>query len=651
MQTSTRPADITTRRNRERAVAPMWLVDLGAWCAGLVVAVWTRYEFALAGAHLNGLVLVMLAAIVLHTVAGHLSYLYRDRYRLGSFDEVWVVSRCVLATMLLLLLLDLAAPQRPVPASAPLVGGCLALVQMLGVRYLRRLHRQRRRRPAGRDIQRVLLFGAGAAGQSLLRAMLDEPSGRYLPVGLLDDDPAKRQLRLSGVPVLGSRQDIPAVAARTGATTVVAAVANADAALIREVRHLANQAGARFKVVPSVGELLENEPAVTDLRDPDFSDLLGRHQIETDLDSIAGYLTGKRVLVTGAGGSIGSELCRQIQRFQPGELMMLDRDESALHAVQLSLRGRALLDSPDLILADLRDSDTIRQIMCARRPEVVFHAAALKHLTLLERHPGEAVKTNVWGTQTLLEAASGVERFVNISTDKAADPTSVLGYSKRITERLTAFAAGTNQGTFLSVRFGNVLGSRGSVLHTFLAQAAAGKPITVTDPDVTRYFMTIQEAVQLVIQAAAVGRDGESLVLDMGEPVRIADVARSIAEQDDNPVRIIYTGLRPGEKLHEDLLGAGEPDCRPLHPLISQVPVPALDPVHVHLLDPYGRPDDLVDDLAALCTPLRPPVGARRQRGALRTGAVGPAGGAGLPAPDDPSGTPIASQNGSTGAA
>ncbi|WP_326553544.1 nucleoside-diphosphate sugar epimerase/dehydratase [Micromonospora sp. NBC_01813] len=637
MDPSTRLPDNTTRRNRDRTVAPLWLADLGAWCSGLIVAVWTRYEFGLAGIHLNGLVLAMLAAIVLHTAIAHAGYLYRDRYRPGSFDEVWAVSRCVLATMAVLLLLDLAAPQRPVPASAPLVAGCLALVQMLGVRYLRRLQRERRRRPTGRDVAPVLLFGAGAAGQSLLRAMLDEPNGRYLPVGLLDDDPAKRQLRVNGVPVLGGRHDIPAAAASTGATTVVSAVANADAALIREVRQLAHQAGARFKVVPSVSELLDNEPAVTDLRDPDFSDLLGRHQIETDLDAIAGYLTGKRVLVTGAGGSIGSELCRQIQRFQPGELMMLDRDESALHAVQLSLRGRALLDSPDLILADLRDSDTVRQVMRTRRPEVVFHAAALKHLTLLERHPGEAVKTNVWGTQTLLEAAVGVERFVNISTDKAADPTSVLGYSKRITERLTSFAASANPGTFLSVRFGNVLGSRGSVLHAFVAQAAAGRPITVTDPEVTRYFMTIQEAVQLVVQAAAIGRDGEALVLDMGEPVRIADVARTIAEQHDNPVKIIYTGLRPGEKLHEDLLGRDECDTRPLHPLISQVPVPALDPVHVHLLDPYGRCDDLTDDLAALCEPERPVVTAGAQRG-----------GAGEAVPAD--GTAIATNNGSGGA-
>jgi FlaA1/EpsC-like NDP-sugar epimerase len=271
--------------------------------------------------------------------------------------------------------------------------------------------------------------------------------------------------------------------------------------------------------------------------------------------------------------------------------------------VQLSLRGRAMLDTPELILADLRDAEGIKAIFAERRPQVVFHAAALKHLSLLESHPGEAVKSNVWGTQTVLEAAAeaGVERFVNISTDKAANPCSVLGYSKRVTERLTAHASTVSAGTFLSVRFGNVLGSRGSVLTAFAAQIAAGERITVTDPEVTRYFMTVQEAVQLVIQAAAIGRDGEALVLEMGNPVPIAQVARQMAEQADSPVEIIYTGLRPGEKLHEDLFGDGEEDVRPLHPLISHVAVPALDPAEIRMLDPYAEGPLVTKELVSLC--------------------------------------------------
>jgi FlaA1/EpsC-like NDP-sugar epimerase len=307
------------------------------------------------------------------------------------------------------------------------------------------------------------------------------------------------------------------------------------------------------------------------------------------------------VLVTGAGGSIGSELCRQILRADPGELMMLDRDESALHSLQLSLSGRALLDGPELILADLRDGEGIARTIRDRRPDIIFHAAALKHLTLLQRHPGEAIKTNVWGTLSVLNAARDVARFVNISTDKAANPISVLGYSKRITERLTAHTGANEAGTFLSVRFGNVLSSRGSVVTAFRAQIDAGLPITVTHPDVTRYLMSVQEAVQLVLQAAALGRDGEALVLDMGKPVRIDDLARQLAAQAPGEPRIIYTGLRPGEKLHEDLLGEGEIDVRPLHPLISHVSVPALNPTEVTALDPYDDPEKVTERLAWLC--------------------------------------------------
>ncbi|MEA2932686.1 MAG: hypothetical protein QOI56_1471, partial [Actinomycetota bacterium] len=343
-------------------------------------------------------------------------------------------------------------------------------------------------------------------------------------------------------------------------------------------------------------------------------------QIETDLGAIAGDLAGKRVLVTGAGGSIGSELCRQLDRFDLGELMMLDRDESALHAVQLSLRGRATLDSPELILADLRDADTVRAVFAARRPEVVFHAAALKHLPLLESHPGEAVKSNIWGTLTVLEAAHGVERFVNISTDKAADPCSVLGYSKRITERLTSHFSVTTGRAYLSVRFGNVLGSRGSVLTTFNQQVDRGGPVTVTHPDVTRYFMTVEEAVQLVIQAGAIGRPGEALVLDMGSPVSIAEVARLVAARSERPVTIEFTGLRPGEKLHEVLLAADEVDVRPAHPLISHVPVPPLDPATARSIDPHVERVRLVQDMSGLCRADTVDASGPGSRGLQRTG-------------------------------
>jgi FlaA1/EpsC-like NDP-sugar epimerase len=340
-----------------------------------------------------------------------------------------------------------------------------------------------------------------------------------------------------------------------------------------------------------------------DIRPVTPNDLLGRRVIDTQVHLIAGYLTGKRVLVTGAGGSIGSELCRQIHAHAPASLVMLDRDESALHEVQLSIEGRALLDDRALALCDIREADAVADVFDEHRPEVVFHAAALKHLPLLEMRPEEAVKTNIRGTENVLAAAEafGVERFVNISTDKAVNPTSVLGYCKRIGERLTAAMAERASGTYLSVRFGNVLGSRGSVLTTFRAQIEAGGPVTVTHPEASRYFMTVEEAVGLVVQAGAVGSDGEVLVLDMGEPVRIAEVAARMVAAARRPIDIVYTGLRPGEKLREQLFRQDEADERPFHPLIAHVGVVPLPPEQLDTLDLDPSADGIRTVLAALC--------------------------------------------------
>jgi FlaA1/EpsC-like NDP-sugar epimerase len=432
-----------------------------------------------------------------------------------------------------------------------------------------------------RSGQRTLLFGAGAAAHQLINSMVWDPDTAYLPVGLLDDDPEKRHVRIKGVRMLGGRADIAAAAASTRAEVLVIALPSAGSALVREISERARAAGLTVKVLPQLTDLLDRSGVgIRDIRDIDIADLLGRRQIDTNLGEIVDYIRGRRVLVTGAGGSIGSELCRQISTFEPAELMMLDRDESALHALQLSISGEARLDLPQSILADIRDADTIMELFRERRPDVVFHAAALKHVNMLEQYPDEGWKTNVLGTVNVLAAASalGVSHFINISTDKAANPVNVLGATKRTAERLTATFAAQSAGRFLSVRFGNVLGSRGSVLETFAAQIARGGPVTVTDPEVTRYLMTIPEAVQLVVQAGAIGDDGEALVLDMGTPVRIADLAAQLIELDGRPVEIRFTGLRPGEKLHEDLFGSEEQDERPRHPLISHVPVPPLAP-------------------------------------------------------------------------
>jgi len=575
------------------------LLDSAAWLAGVNLAVWSRYEGVLTPTAAAGATALGCLAICCHALLGHVRFIYRGRHRFGTFDEVITLGTTVAASAVIVFVIDLLARPRLAPISVPLVGGVLAMVFMLGGRYAYRLRKERRLRR--RRATPALLFGAGSAGHDLVRAMINDQRSPYRPVGVLDDDPDKRHLYVHGVPVLGDRHALARVASATRARALIFAVANADAELIREVRRRTLEAGLIFKIVPSVGELLDQRTSVTDVRDVAVTDLLGRRQIETDLGAIAECLRGRRVLVTGAGGSIGAELCRQIRRFEPATLAMLDRDESALHAVQLSLSGRALLDSAETVLADLRDPAALARVFATHRPEVVVHAAALKHLPLLQRYPAEAVKTNIWGTMHLLEQCSDVDLFVNISTDKAANPVSVLGYSKRITERLTAHANQIYRGRFLNVRFGNVLGSRGSVLTAFMAQAASGGPITVTHPEVTRFLMTIQEAVQLVIQAAALGSGGDVLVLDMGTPVRIADLARQVAETMARPVPIVYTGLRPGEKMHEELLGEGETDVRLVHPLISQVTVPPLDPELARRLDPAADPADLIRDLAQLC--------------------------------------------------
>jgi FlaA1/EpsC-like NDP-sugar epimerase len=471
---------------------------------------------------------------------------------------------------------------------------------MLGARYVAFTARLRAR-PAAPSAVPIIVFGAGEAGAQLIHRLATQPGAAYRPVAILDDDPDKRRLRIAGVPVAGDRTRLAEVAARTGARVLVIAIARPSGGVIRDLTATAERCGLVPKVIPSVRELLTGGARIEGVRDPRISDLLGRRPVSTDVAAVGGLVAGRRVLVTGAGGSIGSELCRQLHRFAPAELIMLDRDESALHAVQLALSGRALLESDETVLADIRDPRRVREVFERFRPQIVFHAAALKHLPLLENSPAEALKSNVRGTLTVLEAAAacGVTSFVNISTDKAASPASVLGYSKRIAERLTAQLAARTGAAYLSVRFGNVLGSRGSVLTALSAQVAAGGPVTVTHPDVSRYFMTADEAVQLVLQAAAIGRGGEVLVLDMGEPVRIADIARRLASGGDRDVEIVFTGLRPGEKLAEDLLGPGETDSRPCHPLISQVPVPPLDPAEVTALDPEADTAKLRQELAA----------------------------------------------------
>lgn len=570
----------STRSTRWAQRVLQYAVDAEAWVIAIVFAVLFRFDFAAGRVDWASVGVLAVLAILLQALVGWVLALYRGRHLYGVFHEAQTLLGTVLAVAGALFCVNFfLLDNSGLPRSTTLVALPIAFLLMGGSRYLRRLVSERRDRPQ-ESAQRSLIYGAGQTGAYLVKRMLGDPTSPYRPVGLIDDDPHKRRLRLSNVPVLGNGSELQQVAEKTEATALILCIAHADADLIREVSDHANEAGLRMMVMPLLSEALEGGMKLGDLRDVAIEDVIGRHPVDTEMDAIAGYVAGKRVLVTGAGGSIGSELCRQLSRFGPQELMMLDHDESGLHGVQMSISGHGLLDSDDVLLADIRDAESITELFERRKPEVVFHAAALKHLPMLEQYPQEAWKTNVLGTLHVLMAARrvGVETFVNISTDKAANPTSVLGHSKRVAERLTAWAASMAGQTYLSVRFGNVIGSRGSMLPTFIAQIEAGGPVTVTHPDVTRYFMTIPEACQLVIQAGAIGRPGEVLILDMGHPVKILEVAQRMIAMSGRQVGITFTGLREGEKLHEDLIGVSERDERPFHPQITHTAVPSLDP-------------------------------------------------------------------------
>lgn len=556
-----------------------WMADTAMWFIAVWAATWARFDFELEQIKVGPTVIVAATAALVVGAVGSAMGIYRRRYVVASFDEcVALATVAAVSSTLLLVTVSLMTPY-PVPRSVPVLSGTFALGGMLAVRWLGRTLARRHRKNDTRR-RKVVVLGAGRTGQNLARQMQLDERMPFEPVALLDDDPGKRHLHIAGVQVRGTRRELASVVTRFGADAVVIAIADPDPELIRDVSSRAALLGVGALIVPPVAELVRNARPAGDVRDLKLGDLLGRSPAHLDEDAIAAEIAGRRVLVTGAGGSIGSEMCRQIHRFNPAALIMLDRDESALHAAQLSIYGRALLDKDDTVLADIRDACAMRRIFDVCRPEVVIHAAALKHLPLLEKYPLEAWMTNVVGSWNVLCAASEarVSTFVNISTDKAANPTSVLGYSKRITERLTAHMGSRSEGRFLSVRFGNVLGSRGSVLEAFTRQIEEGGPVTVTHPDVTRYFMTIPEACQLVLQSAAIGSSGEALVLDMGPPMNIADVARLlICRAQRSDIDIVYTGLRAGEKMCEELFGHGEAgDYRPAHPLVSHVNVPPL---------------------------------------------------------------------------
>lgn len=531
-----------------------------------------------------GLIAYTGVALVVRLVIFYRLGLYRRYWRYASIEELdqiaWAVflSTAVLVALVLLSRLPLVAatgfPLWNFPRSVVLIDGLLVLLLVGGVRFSVRLATRWQPSTQGKPVRRVLVMGAGDAGAMVVRELRKNGTLGLEPVGFIDDDPIKRHVRIHDVPVLGSRDDLAEAVQEYKISQVIIAMPTATGVTIREIVRICDQAGVRAQIVPGLGELLDGRASISHLRDVRIEDLLRRESVQTDVEAVAGLLRGKRVLVTGGGGSIGSELCRQIWRCAPAELVVLGHGENSVFDIHNELQGmepgsaqpptQAMRTKLIPVIADIRFGDRIHQVFKTLQPQVVFHAAAHKHVPLMEMNPTEAVTNNVQGTQNVVAAALavGVERFVMISTDKAVNPTSIMGVSKRSAELLVHRAAQVSGKPYVAVRFGNVLGSRGSVVLTFQRQIAAGGPVTVTHPEMKRFFMTIPEAVQLVLQSAVLGSGGEVFVLDMGEPVRIADLARDLIELSGlrvgADVEIVYSGMRPGEKLYEELFISGE---------------------------------------------------------------------------------------------
>lgn len=598
------------------------LVD-GIVFAFLVLAMTlVRYDFRMHEVNVPGVLACSAIGLIVFLICGPLA-IYRGRYRRGSTDQFAAIAGTVALGVGLMWVAEfLFASRLLIPTSVPIAAGAMMVVFKSLENWVRRNLRQRTL-SSSRSSRPTLIVGAGDQGMLALDMIAQDTRNEYAAVGFLDDDPHKRHLRYNGIRVLGPISGIADQVDRTGAGVVIVAIADLEPEVLQRIAANLETRPVEIKIMPSIAESDYARPdpdahGMADLRHRNFrdislEDLIGRQPISTNVEDISSEIAGRTVLVTGAGGSIGSQLCRQVARFEPGRLVMTDRDESGLHATQLGLEGSALLTNEDLVLGDLRDPAFIDALVAEVKPDIIFHAAALKHLTFLERFPEQAVRTNVGASLDLLDAAvaNHVGSFVHISTDKAAGATSVLGRTKFSIERAVASVAAETGHKYMSVRFGNVLGSRGSVLETFVAQVAAGDPVTVTDPEVTRYFMTADEACELVLQAAAIGSPGETLVLDMGEPIRIDDLAKRIIALSGRPdAHIVYTGLRPGEKLTEALLSPGEADSRPNHPLITQVPITPIDVAALRRLvdtsrDPqvFSRRDDLHTQLKQVLEP------------------------------------------------
>jgi FlaA1/EpsC-like NDP-sugar epimerase len=527
------------------------------------LALYIRLEGSLNNQYYAILLSYVPVMVIVRLASFYFFGLYHRMWRYASISELLAIVGAVTLSSMIITIYMYAAGS-VVPRSTHVISWSLLITFIGSSRMFIRIRYYLRRKKSGARTT-VLIIGAGDAGAMIAREVLNSKfCGNKRLIGFIDDEPCKKGQMLLGVKVLGTSKDIRKIVKQYGVNEIIIAMPSVTGEAIRDIVLKCKSTGCRLKTLPGIYELIDGKVTVQQLRNVEITDLLRRDPVKLDLEGIGIYLTGKRVLVTGAGGSIGSELCRQIAKMSPCSLTLLGKGENSIYEIDSELRGKYDGFAIEPVIADVRDHGRINSIFAQVKPQVVFHAAAHKHVPLMEYQPKEAVCNNIFGTKTVAEAAdrSGAEVFVMISTDKAVNPTSVMGATKRVAELIIQNMSKISATKFVAVRFGNVLGSRGSVIPLFKKQIAKGGPITVTHPDMQRYFMTIPEASQLVLQAGAIAKGGEVFVLDMGDPVKITDMACDLVELSGlvphKDIKIMFTGLRPGEKLFEELLTAEE---------------------------------------------------------------------------------------------
>ena len=526
--------------------------------------------------NIHALTVTALLSLTAYYVFSYFLNLYWRDWEYASVYEVITVVKCVSAAVIVSTIAGIVWFKTLVTWQFVVVLWLLLVCAVGGVRLSMRIFREYFvDSVVMENAKPTLIVGAGAAGTLLVRQMLMHPKMRMMPVAFVDDDQEKQRKDIYGVRILGTTKDIEKIVQQMGITKVVIAMPSLPNKKLNEVYDIARKTGAECVILPNIDEVMSGNLHVQQLRNVEIEDLLGRDPVELDQTLIEKQLRGKRILVTGAGGSIGSEICRQVSSFRPKELIILGHGENSIYQLNMELLGKyAEHFRITPVIADVQDRKRIFEVMEKYRPDVVYHAAAHKHVPLMEINPREAVKNNILGTRNVAEAANHakVKTFVMISTDKAVNPPNIMGATKRLCEMIVQDMATKSDSTkYVAVRFGNVLGSRGSVIPLFKKQIAKGGPITVTHPDIVRYFMTIPEAAQLVIQAGSLARGGEIFVLDMGKPVRIVDLAKNLIRlsgYSEDDIEIKFTGLRPGEKMYEELLNEGEINPKQIFPKI-----------------------------------------------------------------------------------